>query len=88
VCLNRREIRTFKILVAKPERKRVLGRPGRKLENNLKMDIKNESLTAEREQVRKIHNMSFRHLGILLLQTNTRMVTHIVNFSDLFPFCS
>jgi hypothetical protein len=30
-----------------------------------------ESLTAEREQVRKIHNMSFRHLGILLLQKNT-----------------
>jgi hypothetical protein len=35
------------------------------------------------EQVRNIHNMSFRHLGILLLQK-----THIVNFSYLFPFCS
>jgi hypothetical protein len=29
-----------------------------------------ESLTAEREQVRKIHNMSFRHIGIFLLQKN------------------
>jgi hypothetical protein len=28
----------------------------------------NELLTAEREQVRKIHNMNFRHLGILLQQ--------------------
>jgi hypothetical protein len=28
----------------------------------------NESLTAEREQVRKNDNMSFRHLGTLLLQ--------------------
>jgi hypothetical protein len=27
-----------------------------------------ESLTAEREQVRKIHNMSFCHLGIHLLR--------------------
>jgi hypothetical protein len=40
-----------------------------------------ESLTAEREQVQKIHNMSFRHLGILLLQKNTKMAkTRIVNF--------
>jgi hypothetical protein len=35
--------------------------------------VVNESLTAEREQVRKIHNMSFRHLSILLLQKNTKM---------------
>jgi hypothetical protein len=60
-----------------------------------------EPLTAEREQVRKIHNMNFRHLDILLLQLqknakmalqlqkNTKMAkTYIVNFSDLFPFCS
>jgi hypothetical protein len=32
----------------------------------LTLELPNESLTAEREQVRKIHNMSFRHLGILL----------------------
>jgi hypothetical protein len=49
----------------------------------------NGSLTAEEEQVRKIHNMSFRHLGILLLHKNTKMAKiRIVNFSDLFPFCS
>jgi hypothetical protein len=46
-------------------------------------------LTAETEQVRKIHNMSFRHLGIFLLQNNTKMAkTRVMNFSDLFPFCS
>jgi hypothetical protein len=48
-----------------------------------------ESLTAERKQVRKIHNITFRHLGILLLQNNTKLAkSHVVNFSDLFPFCS
>jgi hypothetical protein len=41
-----------------------------------------ESLTAEREQVRKIHNMSFRHLDVLLLQKNTKMAkTHVVTCS-------
>jgi hypothetical protein len=35
-----------------------------------------ESLTAEREQVRKIHNMNFRHLGILLLQKNTKNIQY------------
>jgi cell division protein FtsL len=45
-----------------------------------------ELLTAEREQVRKIHNTSFRRL---LLQKNTKMAkTRVVNLSDLFPFRS
>jgi hypothetical protein len=34
----------------------------------------NESLDAEREQVRKIHNMSFRHLGILLLTEEYQII--------------
>jgi hypothetical protein len=49
-----------------------------------------ESLISEREQVRKIPNISFHHLGILgilLLQKNTKMAkTHIVNFSYFVPF--
>jgi hypothetical protein len=41
-----------------------------------------ESLTAEIKQVRKIYTIIFRHPGILF-----QAKTHIVIFSDLFPFC-
>jgi hypothetical protein len=42
----------------------------------------NESLIAEREQVRKIHNLSFRHLDIFLL-----LMLRIIRASSLSAVC-
>jgi hypothetical protein len=35
---------TYRILVGKPERKRPLGRPRRRWEDNIKMDVKREDV--------------------------------------------
>jgi hypothetical protein len=60
----------------------------------LTLDFTIESLTAEREQVRKIHIMSFRRLGILLLQNSIKTIinpfttcSNFGSFVGLFAHC-